>query len=179
MDGSNLIDPRELRNALGRFATGVCVVTTCDENGLAWGLTINSFCSVSLTPPLVAWWLGSSAPSMAAFVSAEYFAVNVLHVEQRHVAQHFARPSEDKFSLVSESLIGGLGDVPVMADALASFECRKSATSTCGDHVMFLGQVERFRYGSSAPLLFHAGRFLDHPPSMPSQIPVQIQVVKS
>ena len=169
MDAVNLIDPRELRNALGRFATGVCVVTTRDAEGRAWGLTINSFCSVSLEPPLVAWWLGSKSPSMAAFADAPYFSVQVLHADQRHVAQHFARPSEDKFSLVGESLVAGLGDVPVMADALASFECRKATMTTCGDHVMFLGQVERFRYGSSAPLLFHAGRFLDQPTAAPAQ----------
>ena len=169
MGTHNRIDPRELRNALGRFATGVCVVTTRDADGRAWGLTINSVCSVSLEPPLVAWWLGGKSPSMAAFGSAPCFAVQVLHADQRHVAQHFARPSEDKFSLVGESLVAGLGDVPVMADALASFECRKSGMTTCGDHVMFLGEIERFRYGSSEPLLFHAGRFLDQRAASPAR----------
>jgi len=84
------VDPRELRNALGRFATGVCVVTTVGADGRAAGLTVNSFSSVSLDPPLVAWCLGRKAPSLAAFSAAEFFAVHVLAADQQHVDEHFA-----------------------------------------------------------------------------------------
>lgn len=155
------VDPRELRNALGRFATGVCVVTTIGTDGRAAGLTVNSFSSVSLDPPLVAWCLGRKAPSIAAFSTSEYFAVHVLAADQQHIAMHFARPSENKFALLEGELLQGIGNVPVLANALARFECRKVNMTDCGDHVMFFGQVERFSYASSEPLLFHAGRFVE------------------
>jgi flavin reductase (DIM6/NTAB) family NADH-FMN oxidoreductase RutF len=153
-------DPRELRNAMGRFATGVCVVTTATADGRAAGLTVNSFSSVSLDPPLVAWCLGRHAPSMAAFAAADCFAVHVLSADQQHIAQHFARPSDNKFAAVEDQLAVGHGNVPVLTEALARFECRKFAMTDCGDHVMMIGQVERFGYSSRPPLLFHAGRFI-------------------
>jgi flavin reductase (DIM6/NTAB) family NADH-FMN oxidoreductase RutF len=156
------IDSRELRNALGRFATGVCVVTTRTGNGRKAALTVNSFCSVSLDPPLVAWYLNDRAPSLPVFRESGYFAVHVLAADQQHLATHFARSSEDKFAPFSERVQTGLGDVPVLGDALACFECRTSSIVPYGDHVMILGQVERFSYGSESPLLFHAGRFIEH-----------------
>ena len=156
------MDSRELRNAMGRFATGVCVVTTRTDDGRKAALTVNSFCSVSLDPPLVAWYLNDRAPSLPVFRESGYFAVHVLAAGQQEVATHFAKPSEDKFAPFSERVQTGLGDVPVLGDVLACFECRTSGIEHYGDHVMILGQVERFYYGSESPLLFHAGRFLEH-----------------
>ncbi|WP_158935602.1 flavin reductase family protein [Burkholderia sp. S171] len=156
------VDSRELRNALGRFATGVCVVTTGTADGRKAALTINSFCSVSLDPPLVAWYLNDRAPSLPIFRTSGYFAVHILAADQQELASHFARPSEDKFAPYSHRVKAGLGDVPVLGDALACFECRTTAIETYGDHVMILGHVERFSYGSESPLLFHAGRFMEH-----------------
>jgi len=156
------VDSRDLRNALGRFATGVCVVTTRADDGRKAALTINSFCSVSLDPPLVAWYLGDKAPSLPVFRKSGYFAVHVLAADQQHLANHFARYSEDKFAPLSERVQTGLGDVPVLGDALACFECRTASIVPYGDHVMILGQVERFSYGSESPLLFHAGRYIEH-----------------
>lgn len=155
-------ESRELRNALGRFATGVCVVTTRARDGRQAALTINSFCSVSLAPPLVAWYLGEHAPSLPVFQQADRFAVHVLGAHQQYLARHFAAPAEDKFTPLGEHVQRGLGDVPLIADALARFECSKPELTTYGDHIMVLGQVERFSYGSEAPLLFHAGRFFEH-----------------
>ncbi|RZT36845.1 flavin reductase family protein [Cupriavidus agavae] len=159
------IDSRDLRNALGRFATGVCIVTTCTAEGQRAALTINSFCSVSLDPPLVAWYLSDRAPSLQAFSESEFFAVHVLTAEQQHLASHFARPSPDKFAIVDD-VRPGLGDVPLLDDALACFECRTSAVVPFGDHVMVLGQVERFGYEAKTPLLFHAGKFLEQAPAL-------------
>lgn len=159
---TTLPDRRELRNALGRFATGVCIVTTGTGDGRQAALTINSFCSVSLDPPLVAWYLSDRAPSLPVFQHASHFAVHVLAADQQEIASHFARPSEDKFALLGDRVARGLGDVPVLVDALARFECRKAELVTYGDHVMVLGEVERFSYGSEDPLLFHAGRFFEH-----------------
>lgn len=156
------IDSRELRNALGRFATGVCIVTTSMPDGQRAALTINSFCSVSLDPPLVAWYLSDRAPSLGAFSESEYFAVHVLTAEQQDLAAHFARPSTDKFAPFTDRVRPGLGNAPVLGETLARFECRTAAVVPYGDHVMILGQVERFSYGAESPLLFHAGRFLEH-----------------
>jgi flavin reductase (DIM6/NTAB) family NADH-FMN oxidoreductase RutF len=156
------MDSRELRNAMGRFATGVCVVTTRTGDGRKAALTVNSFCSVSLDPPLVAWYLNDRSPSLPAFRESGFFAVHILAAGQQEVATHFAKPSEDKFAPFSERVQTGLGDVPVLGDVLACFECRTARIEPYGDHVMILGHVERFSYGSESPLLFHAGRFLEH-----------------
>lgn len=159
------IDPRELRNALGRFATGVCVVTTRTAAGDAAGLTVNSFSSVSLDPPLVAWCLGRQAPSLRAFSQAEHFAVHVMAADQQALTLHFARPAPDKFADVQSEFEDGLGAVPVLKTALARFECSKAAVVEGGDHLIFIGRVERFTYADRPPLLFHAGRFLDTGPA--------------
>ncbi|MDM0044417.1 flavin reductase family protein [Variovorax dokdonensis] len=160
--GDAAIDPRELRTALGRFATGVCVVTTRTAGGQAAGLTVNSFTSVSLDPPLVAWCLGRMAPSLRAFEQAEHFAVHVMAHHQHALAMHFARPAEDKFAAFRDEFEPGLGNVPVIRDPLARFECRKASMVDGGDHVIFIGRVERFAHAEREPLLFHAGRFLGH-----------------
>lgn len=159
---TSTVDSRELRNALGRFATGVCIVTTRTEDGRRAALTVNSFCSVSLDPPLVAWYLNDKAPSLPVFRESGYFAVHVLAADQQHIASHFARASEDKFASFSDRLESGIGDVPVFGDTLARFECRTASIEVYGDHVMILGHVERFAYSSESPLLFHAGRFIEH-----------------
>ena len=157
------IDPRELRNALGRFATGVCVVTTRNASGQTAGLTVNSFSSVSLDPPLVAWCLGRKAPSLPIFYDAEHFAVHVMAEDQHALAMHFSRPADDKFAAVRDDLEAGVGEVPVLKKSLARFECRKASMVDGGDHLIFIGRVERFAYVDRPPLLFHAGRFLDRP----------------
>lgn len=159
---TSTVDSRELRNAMGRFATGVCIVTTRTADGRKAALTVNSFCSVSLDPPLVAWYLNDRAPSLPVFRESGYFAVHILAAGQQHLASHFARPAEDKFASIAARLETGLGDVPVLGDTLARFECRTTSIEPYGDHVMILGHVERFSYGSESPLLFHAGRFIEH-----------------
>jgi flavin reductase (DIM6/NTAB) family NADH-FMN oxidoreductase RutF len=159
--GGVSLDKRELRNALGRFATGVCVVTTRTSGGQTAGLTVNSFSSVSLDPPLVAWCLGRNAPSLKAFAEAEHFAVHVMSADQHAMAMHFARPATDKFADVRDEFEPGIDQVPVLRNALARFECRKASAVDGGDHVIFIGRVERFAYTDRPPLLFHAGRFLN------------------
>ena len=159
--GDTQIDPRELRNALGRFATGVCVITTRTGSGQVAGLTVNSFSSVSLDPPLVAWCLGRKAPSLSTFTKSDYFAVHVLAADQHAIAMHFARPAEDKFAALSNEFESGLAGIPVLKCTLARFECRKASIVDGGDHVIFIGRVEKYSYTDSPPLLFHAGRFLE------------------
>ena len=150
-------DARELRHALGRFATGITVVTTLTAEKKREGLTANSFTAVSLDPPLVLWSLNRAALSLASFERCHHFAVNVLAAHQRHVANHFARPAPDKFAGIPWQ--PGLGGCPVLKDCLALFECRLERTVPGGDHLLFIGHVERFRWRAGDPLLFSCGRY--------------------
>jgi 3-hydroxy-9,10-secoandrosta-1,3,5(10)-triene-9,17-dione monooxygenase reductase component len=151
------IDPRELRNALGRFTTGVTVITTCTGDGRPVGLTANSFSAASLEPPLVAWSLAARSGSLAAFRTARYFAVNVLAADQEPVGHRFIGPPPERF--VGIDWTPGLEGIPLLGGCLARFECRTTHRMQAGDHWLFLGAVERFAYGTGAPLVFFASRY--------------------
>ena len=148
---------RELRNALGTFATGVAIITACDAAGSLYGLTGNSFSSVSLDPPLVLWSLACAAPSLPAFRAATHFGVNVLGREHRELAVRFARPQPDKFAGVPY-VLGEYG-VPLLEGAAAHFECRIVDRYYGGDHEIFLGRIERFTYEHKPTLLFCHGAY--------------------
>jgi flavin reductase (DIM6/NTAB) family NADH-FMN oxidoreductase RutF len=150
------IDPHELRTAMSRFATGVAVVTTFDGEKRE-GLTVNSFSSLSLDPPLVVWSLRKNSPSLATFQRATGFAVNILCADRRELSHHFATPHSDKF-LGVEYDDGSFG-FPVFSDNLALFECRKSQVVEGGDHLMFIGEVLRVTYRDDVPLIFSSGRY--------------------
>ena len=151
------IDPRDFRSALGTFGTGVTIVTAMSADGKPYGVTCNSFASVSLNPPLVLWSLGVYSPSMAIFQNASHFAVNVLSASQRELAMQFARRADDKFAGVAWE--PGLGQAPVLAGAVATFQCRSADRYYGGDHVIFLGAVEAYAYNDTEPLLFARGGF--------------------
>ncbi len=146
-----------MRNALGTFATGVAFITTRDPEGRLFGLTGNSFNSVSLDPPLVLWSLSVAAPSLPAFRKATHFGVNVLATEQHELALRFARPHKNKFEGVPHSL--GEYGVPLIDGAAAHFECRIVDRYYGGDHEIFLGQVERYSYERKPTLLFCHGTY--------------------
>lgn len=154
-------DTRAFRNALGSFATGVCIITTRRADGRRFGLTVNSFSSVSLEPPMVLWSLARKSPSVAAFRDAEFWAVNVLAADQATLSGHFAKSSEDKFAAHSESFVEGEHGVPLLLGAVAHFECRNQFQNYGGDHIVFLGTVERFDAWERPPLLFHRGKYCD------------------
>ncbi len=151
------IDPMDLRRALGNFVTGVTVVTTRGVSGELAGLTVNSFSSLSLSPPLVMWSLALSAASFAAFEACTHFTVNVLAEDQMHLAERFARSGGDKFSglAVRESIPG----VPVLDGAAASFSCRAASRYPGGDHVILIGEVLTYQQSVRAPLLYARGRY--------------------
>jgi flavin reductase (DIM6/NTAB) family NADH-FMN oxidoreductase RutF len=151
-----LHDARELRNALGAFATGVAIVTAAADDG-AHGLTINSFASVSLDPPLVLWSLDKRSHSLAAFEVASTFAVNVLGRHQVDLARRFARPAASRFAGVSYA--EGLNGAPLIHDCIACFECRRVAAHEGGDHIVFVGRIERYRADHRSPLVFSRGEF--------------------
>ena len=154
---------REFRAALGMFATGVTIVTTRTEDGTPVGLTANSFNSVSLEPPLVLWSLSQAAASLAAFRAGSHYAINVLAADQRELAERFATKGTDRWRGLD--CLPGAGGAPLIAGAAATFECFNRSRYDEGDHVIFVGEVERctWRPGAS-PLLFHGGRFYtEHP----------------
>jgi flavin reductase (DIM6/NTAB) family NADH-FMN oxidoreductase RutF len=140
-----------------RFATGITVITTRAPSGKHEGFTANSFGAVSLEPPLVLWTLRQDAMSLPSFRESPHFAVNVLASHQRAVSNHFARPAPDKFAGVSWR--PGLGGCPTLPTSLALFECRTERTIEAGDHVIFLGRVERFWWRAGDPLVFSCGHY--------------------
>lgn len=148
-------DHGHFRRALGRFATGVTIVTTRTADGKLEGLTANSFSSVSLDPPLVLWSLRRQAPSLANFTMAGHFAVNVLGTHQKHLCRHFATPQPDKFETVAHR-IGDHG-APLIEEAIARFECRTEQIIEAGDHLIFLGRVLRAAHRDGEPLIFATG----------------------
>jgi len=154
---SSLIDPRDFRNALGTYATGVTIITSADAEGKPYGLTCNSFASVSLNPPLVLWSLVVYSSSLTAFQNATHFTVNVLGISQQDLANKFAKSSDDKFNGVDWT--PGLGGAPVLANSVANFQCRSVNRYYGGDHVIFLGAVEAYSYNRKEPLLFARGAF--------------------
>lgn len=155
--GHSPIDPRDFRNALGSYATGVTIITAVDSNGKPAGITCNSFASVSLNPPLVLWSLVLYSSSLSTFQNASHFAVNVLGLSQEALADRFAKSSNEKF--VGVDWKPGLGDAPLLADCVAHFQCRAANRYYGGDHVIFLGAVEAYSYNRREPLLFARGGY--------------------
>ena len=155
------MDPREFRRSLGEFATGVAVITAEGPGGELIGMTMSSFNSVSVDPPLVLFSIDRRANSLAAMQEAKGFAVNVLAREQEHLSNRFARALSDKWDQVKRSV--GHAQAPLLTGALAHFECEPYAQHDGGDHVIFLVRVVRHtvRPGNPAPLIFFRGRYRD------------------
>ena len=153
----------EFRAALGMFATGVTIVTACNVEGELVGLTANSFNSVSLDPPLVLWSLSRAAASMHAFSTGSHYAINILGAEQQELAKTFASKGVDRFAGLE--FVPGVGGAPLLAGAVATFECFNRSRYDEGDHVIFVGEVERCAHRTGAsPLLYHGGKFYaEHP----------------
>lgn len=153
----NLFEPKTFRTALGQFATGVTIITARGPDGKAAGVTSNSFNSVSLDPPLILWSLAKTSRSMPVFEATTHFAVHVLASNQAHLSNHFASRAEDKFTGME---IGAEGP-PLIADCAARFLCKAHARHEGGDHIILIGEVEKFDYSSKEPLLFHGGQYAD------------------
>ena len=154
---SSPLDGRHLRHALGRFATGVTVVTCRNAEGGFVGLTVNSFNSLSLQPPLVLWSLREHSPNQKAFLAAANFAINVLAEDQVNVSRRFAASGHDRFAEGAWSL--GAHGAPVLAGCTAVFECASVSQQEMGDHRLFIGQVLAYSQAALKPLLFQAGHY--------------------
>ncbi|MES2943158.1 MAG: flavin reductase family protein [Pseudomonadota bacterium] len=153
----------EFRASLAMFATGVTIVTARTPAGELVGLTANSFNSVSLSPPLVLWSLAQAAGSMPALAKGSHYAINILAADQKALAERFAGKREDRWTDVPFDI--GASGAPLLHGAAASFECFNRSRYEEGDHVIFVGEVERCSHREGAsPLLFHGGRFYtEHP----------------
>ena len=153
----------DFRSALAMFATGVTIVTAIDSTGRPIGLTANSFNSVSIEPPLVLWSLSRQAGSMPAFERGSHYAINILAADQHALAARFASHEVDRFEGVAFS--AGASGAPVLDGAAAVFECFNRSRYEEGDHVIFVGEVERCaRSDGTLPLIFHGGRYFTELP---------------
>lgn len=156
---------RELRNALGRFATGVCVITTVTDAGQPVGMTANSFSSVSLDPPLVLWSLQNNSDVYDAFSSPRFFAVNILASEHESHSNQYAKKGEHELDAGHYHL--GKHGSPIIHNALVSFECELEVTHDGGDHLIIVGRVKDLHERPDGePLLFFSGGYhkLHSPP---------------
>lgn len=157
MGGSDISGERAFRNTLGAFATGVTVITARDRDGQDVGITVNSFSSVSLDPPLVLWSLGKNAQCFSGFISAEYFAIHVLAENQEALSNQFASQIDDKFKGVE--LVRDQRGTPVLKHCAARFDCKTAVRHDGGDHIIIVGEVLGFENFEQLPLLFHGGRY--------------------
>lgn len=158
LSSASLIDEKLFRKSLGSFPTGVCLVTTIGHDGKKEGMTINSFSSVSLAPPLILWSVREAARSADMFMSSPYFVLSILAQDQSAIASHFARPALDKFEAYSEEFEDGISGCPKLKESVATYECKLYSTHQEGDHTIMIGRVERFSFKDQAPLMFHSGR---------------------
>lgn len=152
-----MINRDEFRAALGRFASGVTVITTVDGQGHKHGITVSAFCSVSLTPPLILICIAKKTGSHHAFEQNEFFAVNILREDQQHFSDHFASPLPDKFNRFefSENANG----IPVLKDVLVNLECRRVNAHSSGDHTIYIGEIERATITDGEPLIYFHGNY--------------------
>ncbi|MFA7670544.1 MAG: flavin reductase family protein [Burkholderiaceae bacterium] len=153
-------DQSYFRSALGRFATGVTIITTETAEGDPWGLTISSFNAVSLEPPMVLWSLSHSASALPHFLQAKRYVIHVLSASQLPLARRFAYGRQEE-RFLNVALKPSPHGVPMLADpdTAAWFECHNTAHHPAGDHIIFVGQVERCNRRYGQPLVYHAGDF--------------------
>jgi 3-hydroxy-9,10-secoandrosta-1,3,5(10)-triene-9,17-dione monooxygenase reductase component len=147
----------EFRHACSRFATGVTIASVLDSGGTPHGLTVNSFASVSLSPPLVLICLGQEVTMIDAFRAAGYFGISVLSETQRELAERFARKGHDRFG--GTRWHAGATGVPLLDDSLAEIECAVTHRFTAGDHEILVGEMLAAHIGEGAPLIYHASRY--------------------
>jgi flavin reductase (DIM6/NTAB) family NADH-FMN oxidoreductase RutF len=156
-DGCPAIDPATFRLALGRFVTGVTVMTTRCPRGVTAGVTVSSFNTLSLDPPLILWSLSLRTPSLKVFRDSDRFAVNILADDQSSIAMQFARPAPDKFANIGTS--EGLVAVPLIDGAVAHIECAVENRYPGGDHELIIGRIIRATATERTPLVYGQGKF--------------------
>ena len=152
-----MINRDEFRRALGRFASGVTVITTVDKRGHRHGITVSAFCSVSLAPPLILICIDKHTDSHHAFEENEFFAVNILREGQQHYSDRFASHANDKFDGIS--FVENERGIPVLKDVLVNLECRRVNAHSSGDHTIYVGEIERAAISDGNPLVYFHGNY--------------------
>jgi 3-hydroxy-9,10-secoandrosta-1,3,5(10)-triene-9,17-dione monooxygenase reductase component len=148
----------ELRRSLGRFATGVTVVTCCAPDGSPRGITANSFSSVSLDPPLVLWNIAKVSNSLHDYLGATHFAIHVLRASQQQYAEHFARADHSLYEGIDHEI--SADRVPILPDVLARFECTTREIHEAGDHHIIIGEILAHSRAEGPALVFQDGQYL-------------------
>lgn len=160
-------DTRAFRNALGCFPTGVALVTAHTAERRPMGMTVNSFASVSLDPPLILWCAYRRSYRFETFVNAGAFTVNILDATHQEVSARLARPGEHRLDNIP--LVATESGGAALADALAVFECQREAVYDGGDHAIIVGRVVRFAFRNvGSPLVFFRGRYHPFSPVSPT-----------
>ncbi len=154
---NTLADSKTLRNALAQFATGVTVVTAASEKGDAFGITVNSFASASLQPPLIVWCLDRMSSQFDLFEAAEGFVVNVLSESQRDLCDQYA--TKNRASVPVETFERHSQYGPIITDCLAAFACSVEHRYDAGDHKIYVGRIEELATRNGCPLIFYGGDF--------------------
>jgi flavin reductase (DIM6/NTAB) family NADH-FMN oxidoreductase RutF len=154
---SSNVEMEEFCRACGRFATGIAVASVLDEQDVPHGMTVNSFTSVSLDPPLILICLAHTASALAAFREVNRFAINILREDQEVLSAHFARPRIDHFDGVPWER--GASGTPLIPGVLATLECQRVETVTAGDHDIFIAEVIATCVRDGRPLLYFASRY--------------------
>lgn len=155
------IDPRELRNVMGNFATGVTIITTKDTTGKPFGLTANAFSSLSLDPPLLLICVDKKVDCYACFEETKVFGVNFLSEDQDQLSTRFATKGIEKFEGVPYKL-GKLG-VALLDGAVAHIECKLVNAYEGGDHTIYIGEIQSATVLGDRPLLFFRGKYFKLP----------------
>jgi flavin reductase (DIM6/NTAB) family NADH-FMN oxidoreductase RutF len=151
------VSPDEFRSVLGRFPSGVTVVTTKGADGSDQGMTVSAFCSVSLEPPLILVCIEKNASVYKALTTSSQFVVNMLSVNQEHIARRFAIVDIDRFEGVGYSRTNN--GTAVLDDVLAVIECNRQAMYDGGDHTIIVGEVHSARVEDGSPLLYYRGGY--------------------
>ena len=153
------LDPREFRNALGRFATGVCVITGQVDGKVPFGMTVNSFSSVSLDPALVLWSLQKNSECAANFETMTRYGINILSADQQALSDQYAKKGEH--DLTEGTYRQGRSGAIVLSDAMVSFECEIDAIHDGGDHLILVAKVHEMQShpAQRKPLLFFCGKY--------------------
>jgi flavin reductase (DIM6/NTAB) family NADH-FMN oxidoreductase RutF len=152
-----VIDSDDFRSVLGRFASGVTIVTSRDASGHDQGMTVSAFCSLSLEPPLVLFCVDKTASMYGSLPKAPGFIINILSEKQESLARRFSGPDPNRFDGIGYSR-GGNGMV-ILDDVLAYLECKRVATHLGGDHCIYVGEVEVANASEGRPLLYYRGGY--------------------
>ncbi len=152
-----MIDHDEFRAVMGRFASGVTVVTSVNDEGQDEGMTISAFCSLSLDPPLILFCVDHSASMYDSLAAAPGFIVNILSERQEPLARRFSGPDPNRFDGIGYTR--GISGIAVLDDVLGYLECRRIATHRGGDHCIYVGEVEVARATEGRPLLYYRGGY--------------------